>query len=47
MIVEKGVQTREQIEAVLSLNLSDIESLCGVSKGYLDIRVVAFSPRPR
>jgi Zn-dependent peptidase ImmA (M78 family) len=47
MIVEKGVQTREQIEAALSLNLSDIESLCGVSKGYLDVRVVAFTPRPR
>ncbi len=47
MIIEKGVQTREQIEAALSLNLSDIESLCGVSKGYLDVRVVAFAPRPR
>jgi len=47
MIVEKGVQTREQIEAALSLNLSDIESLCGVAKGYLDVRVVAFTPRPR
>jgi Zn-dependent peptidase ImmA (M78 family)/DNA-binding XRE family transcriptional regulator len=47
MIVERGVQTREQIEAALSLNLSDIESLCGVSKGYLDDRVVAFAPRPR
>jgi Zn-dependent peptidase ImmA (M78 family)/transcriptional regulator with XRE-family HTH domain len=47
MIVERGVQTREQIEAALSLNLSDVESLCGVSKGYLDARVVAFTPRPR
>jgi Zn-dependent peptidase ImmA (M78 family)/DNA-binding XRE family transcriptional regulator len=47
MIVERGVQTREQIEAALSLNLSDVESLCGVSKGYLDDRVVAFTPRPR
>jgi Zn-dependent peptidase ImmA (M78 family)/transcriptional regulator with XRE-family HTH domain len=47
MIVERGAQTREQIEAALSLNLSDVESLCGVSKGYLDARVVAFTPRPR
>lgn len=47
MIVERGVQTREQIEAALCLNLSDVESLCGVTKGYLDARVVAFTPRPR
>ena len=47
MIVERGAQTREQIEAALSLNLSDVESLCGVAKGYLDARVVAFTPRPR
>jgi Zn-dependent peptidase ImmA (M78 family)/DNA-binding XRE family transcriptional regulator len=47
MIVEKGVQTREQVEAALSLNLSDVESLCGVPKGYLDLRVVTFTPRPR
>ncbi|MGY3620889.1 ImmA/IrrE family metallo-endopeptidase [Bradyrhizobium sp. USDA 10063] len=47
MIIERGVQTREQIEAALSLNLSDIENLCGVSKGYLDTRVVAFTPRQR
>jgi hypothetical protein len=47
MIVEKHVQTREQVEAALSLNLSDVESLCGVPKGYLDVRVVTFTPRPR
>jgi Zn-dependent peptidase ImmA (M78 family)/DNA-binding XRE family transcriptional regulator len=47
MIVERGAQTREQIEAALSLNLSDVENLCGVAKGYLDARVVAFTPRPR
>jgi Zn-dependent peptidase ImmA (M78 family)/transcriptional regulator with XRE-family HTH domain len=47
MIIEKGVQTREQLEAALSLNLSDVESLCGVPKGYLDLRIVAFAPRQR
>jgi Zn-dependent peptidase ImmA (M78 family)/transcriptional regulator with XRE-family HTH domain len=47
MIIEKGVQTREQLEAALSLNLSDVESLCGVPKGYLDLRIVAFTPRQR
>jgi Zn-dependent peptidase ImmA (M78 family)/DNA-binding XRE family transcriptional regulator len=47
MIVERGVQTREQIEAALSLNLSDVENICGVSKGYLDARIVAFVPRQR
>jgi Zn-dependent peptidase ImmA (M78 family)/DNA-binding XRE family transcriptional regulator len=47
MIIEKSVQTREQLEAALSLNLSDVESLCGVPKGYLDLRIVAFTPRQR
>jgi Zn-dependent peptidase ImmA (M78 family) len=40
MLVEHGVYTREQIEGALSLNLSDVESLCGVPQGYLDTRVV-------
>jgi Zn-dependent peptidase ImmA (M78 family)/DNA-binding XRE family transcriptional regulator len=47
MIIEKGVQTREQLEAALSLNLSDVESLCGVKKGYLDLKIVPFTPRQR
>jgi Zn-dependent peptidase ImmA (M78 family)/DNA-binding XRE family transcriptional regulator len=47
MILERGVQTREQLEASLKLNLSDVESLCGVPAGYLDMRVVPFLPRPR
>ncbi|MGM5025099.1 ImmA/IrrE family metallo-endopeptidase [Tardiphaga sp. 862_B3_N4_1] len=47
MIVEKGVQTREQVEAALTLNLSDVEGLCGVPKGFLDLRVVSFVPRQR
>lgn len=40
MLVEHGVYTREQIEGALSLNLADVESLCGVPPGYLDNRVV-------
>jgi Zn-dependent peptidase ImmA (M78 family)/DNA-binding XRE family transcriptional regulator len=40
MLVEHGVYTREQIEGALSLNLADVESLCGVSPGYLDTRVI-------
>lgn len=40
MIVEHGVYTRGQIEDDLRLNMRDVESLCGVPKGYLDARVV-------
>jgi Zn-dependent peptidase ImmA (M78 family)/DNA-binding XRE family transcriptional regulator len=40
MIVEHGVYTRGQIEDSLCLNMRDVESLCGVSKGFLDARVV-------
>jgi Zn-dependent peptidase ImmA (M78 family)/DNA-binding XRE family transcriptional regulator len=47
MLMQHGVQTRDQIESALNLNLSDVESLCGVQKGYLDSRVVQFQPRPR
>lgn len=47
MILDHGVQTREQLEGALQLNLRDVESLCGVSKGYLDTKVVAFQPRPK
>jgi Zn-dependent peptidase ImmA (M78 family)/transcriptional regulator with XRE-family HTH domain len=45
MLIERGVQTKAQIEAALALNLSDIESLCGLQPGYLDTRVVPFKPR--
>jgi len=47
MLIEKGVQSREMVEAALTLNLADIESLCGVQKGFLDARVVQFQPRPK
>lgn len=40
MIVEHGVQTRAQIEESLGLNLTDVESLCGLRSGYLNTRVV-------
>lgn len=40
MLVEHGVYTRDQIEGALSLNLADVESLCGVPQGYLDNRIV-------
>lgn len=40
MLVEHGVQSRAQIEEALVLNLTDVESLCGLRVGYLDNRVV-------
>lgn len=45
MLIDNNVQTKAQIEDALSLNLADIESLCGLEKGYLDARVVPFRPR--
>lgn len=47
MIVENEVQTKAQIELALNLNMSDVESICGVPSGYLDNRVVQFDLRPR
>lgn len=47
MLVESGVQTKEQIESALTLNLADVENLCGVPKGYLDNRIVQFKPKAR
>jgi len=43
MLIQHNVQTKAQIEGALSLNLADIESLCGLPKGYLDNRIVASS----
>ncbi len=45
MLIEQGVQTKAQIEDALALNLTDIESLSGLSNGYLDTRVLPFRPR--
>jgi hypothetical protein len=47
MLVNNGVQTKAQIEGAIPINLADVESLCGVPKGYLDTRVVHLSQRPR
>jgi Zn-dependent peptidase ImmA (M78 family)/transcriptional regulator with XRE-family HTH domain len=40
MLIEHGVCNRPEIESRLGLNLRDVERLCGVDAGYLDIRVV-------
>lgn len=45
MLIDNGVQTKADVEDALSLNLADLESLCGLQSGYLDTRVVPFSPR--
>jgi Zn-dependent peptidase ImmA (M78 family)/DNA-binding XRE family transcriptional regulator len=45
MLIGKGVQTKGQIEDALALNISDIESLCGLPKDYLGSRVIPFQPR--
>lgn len=47
MILEHGVQTREQLQEALKLNPTDVENLCGIPPGYLDTRVIPFQPRPR
>ena len=44
MLLDRGVQTKMQIEESLALNLSDIESLCGLPRCHLDSRVVPFMP---
>lgn len=46
MLVEHGVCKRPDIEGRLSLNLRDVEKLCGVEDGYLDTKVVSFQFRP-
>jgi Zn-dependent peptidase ImmA (M78 family)/transcriptional regulator with XRE-family HTH domain len=47
MLLDNGISTKSQIEEALALNASDIESLCGLSKGSLDTRVVPFVPKIR
>ena len=47
MLIDNGVQTKAQIEQAIPINLEDVESLCGVEKGYLDTRVIHLSQRPR
>jgi Zn-dependent peptidase ImmA (M78 family)/DNA-binding XRE family transcriptional regulator len=40
MLVEHGVCKRPEIEGRLGLNLRDVERLCGVGEGYLDMKVI-------
>jgi Zn-dependent peptidase ImmA (M78 family)/transcriptional regulator with XRE-family HTH domain len=47
MLINNGVQTKAQIADAIPLNLSDVESLCGVPDGYLNTRVIRFTQRPR
>ncbi len=47
MLVSNKVQTREDIEHSINLNVEDIESLGGTAAGWLSAdKVVAFVPRP-
>jgi Zn-dependent peptidase ImmA (M78 family)/transcriptional regulator with XRE-family HTH domain len=46
MMIEHRVYSRDQIERALGLNLRDVESICGLSEGYLDTRVVRVQFRP-
>jgi Zn-dependent peptidase ImmA (M78 family) len=45
MLIDEGVQTKSQVEEALALNVSDIESLCGLPEDFLGSRVVQFRPR--
>lgn len=45
MLMDHRVQSVDQIERALALNLTDIESLCGLPRGHLDTRVVPFQPK--
>lgn len=45
LLIDSGAQSKVQVEEALALNLSDIEQLCGLSEGYLDTKVVPFTPR--
>lgn len=47
MLVEYAVFTRDQIATALGLNMSDVESLCGIPPGYLNTRVVRVQFRPK
>jgi Zn-dependent peptidase ImmA (M78 family)/transcriptional regulator with XRE-family HTH domain len=45
ILLDKGVQTKGQVEEALALNPKDIESLSGLPKDYLGSTVVQFRPR--
>ena len=47
MLTANSVQTTDEMQKALGLNLADVESICGVPKGFLDTRIVQFQPRQR
>ena len=47
MLTANSVQTTDEMQKALGLNLADVESICGVPSGFLDTRIVQFQPRPR
>ncbi|HWY84068.1 MAG TPA: XRE family transcriptional regulator [Roseiarcus sp.] len=47
MLTANSVQTTDEMQRALGLNLADVESICGVPKGFLDTRIVQFQPRQR
>jgi Zn-dependent peptidase ImmA (M78 family) len=47
MLTTNSVQTTDEMQKALGLNLGDVENICGVPKGFLDTRVVQFQPRQR
>jgi Zn-dependent peptidase ImmA (M78 family)/DNA-binding XRE family transcriptional regulator len=42
MLIDHGVQSKAQIASAISLNLSDVEALCGLPAGLLDDKIVDF-----
>ena len=47
MLVEHNVQSKEDVERALKLNLGDIESLSGTKRGWLtESKIITFKPRP-
>lgn len=48
MLVDRHVQTKEEIERGINLNSEDIESIGGTEPGWLSAnKIIEFSPRPR
>ncbi len=45
MLVEHGVQTKAQIRDALNLNATDLESICGVTPGFLGETVIPLTLR--
>ena len=45
LILDNGIRSRSELVDALALNVSDIESLSGLSLGQLDTTIVQFRPR--